>query len=223
MDLTDSLIEEISKKYHASLESLWKAHPDYKVVRDSYSGKWFALFMKVKAEHLGLRDSDTGGIEDDIPVVNVKSDPDFIGMVIQAEGFFPAYHMNKRHWVTIRLDGPVPERQILDMIDRSWHLICNTPTRRIYEAVKKVPKGRVATYSRIAELAGNPRMCRAVGNALHKNPDPEHIPCYRIVNSEGKLSGRFAFGGEEVQKKLLEADGIEVGDDYRVDLAKYGF
>lgn len=79
----------------------------------------------------------------------------------------------------------------------------------------------MATYGKVAEMAGNPRMSRAVGNALHKNPDPEHIPCYRVVNSKGELAGAFAFGGENVQKKLLEADGIEVING-KVDLKKYG-
>ena len=64
-------------------------------------------------------------------------------------------------------------------------------------------------------------MSRAVGNALHKNPDPEHIPCYRVVNSKGELAGAFAFGGENAQKKLLEADGVEVVNG-KVDLKKYG-
>lgn len=83
------------------------------------------------------------------------------------------------------------------------------------------PRGKVATYGKVAELAGNPHMARAVGNALHHNPDPEHIPCYRVVNSKGELAGEFAFGGKDVQTKMLQADGIEVVDG-RVDLIKYG-
>ena len=70
-------------------------------------------------------------------------------------------------------------------------------------------------------MAGNPKMCRAVGNALHKNPDPDNIPCYRVVNAKGELAGAFAFGGADVQANLLRADGIAVIDD-KVDLAKYG-
>ena len=107
------------------------------------------------------------------------------------------------------------------MIAESYDLVTDSPTKRIYEAVKKIPKGHVATYGRIAEMAGNPRMSRAVGNALHKNPDPEHIPCFRVVNSKGELAGAFAFGGENVQARLLEEDGVEVIDG-RVDLRKYG-
>ena len=64
-------------------------------------------------------------------------------------------------------------------------------------------------------------MARAVGNALHKNPDPVNIPCYRIVNAKGELAGKFAFGGEKVQEELLANDGIEVVDG-RVDLNVYG-
>ena len=98
--------------------------------------------------------------------------------------------------------------------------ITDSPTKRIYAAVRKIPKGKVATYGLIAQLAGNPKMSRAVGNALHKNPDPDNIPCYRVVNSKGELSGEFAFGGMDIQAKLLRADGIEVVDG-RVDLKKY--
>ena len=64
-------------------------------------------------------------------------------------------------------------------------------------------------------------MASAVGNALHKNPDPEHIPCFRVVNAKGELAGAFAFGGEDVQAELLRADGVEV-INRRVDLEKYG-
>ncbi len=94
-------------------------------------------------------------------------------------------------------------------------------TARIYEAVKKIPRGKVATYGQLAGLAGNPKMARAVGNALHRNPDPDTIPCYRVVNAKGELSGEFAFGGPGAQAKLLQADGIEVRDG-KVDLKKYG-
>ena len=62
---------------------------------------------------------------------------------------------------------------------------------------------------------------RQVGNALHKNPDPENIPCFRVVNSKGELAGAFAFGGEGEQAKRLEEDGVEVKNG-KVDLKKFG-
>lgn len=91
----------------------------------------------------------------------------------------------------------------------------------IYEQVKRIPRGKVATYGQIAMLAGNPRWARAVGYALHANPDPESIPCYRVLNRFGGLAPAFAFGGEEEQARLLRADGIEVRPDNTVDLEKY--
>lgn len=107
------------------------------------------------------------------------------------------------------------------MIGESYDLVTDSPTKRIYEAVKRIPQGKVATYSQVAAMAGNPRMCRAVGNALHHNPDPGHVPCYRVVNAKGELSGAFAFGGADEQANRLREDGIEVKDN-RVDLKKYG-
>ncbi len=136
------------------------------------------------------------------------------------DSVIPAYHQNKENWNTIILDGTVPEEDVMKMISESYRLVSDSPTKRIYEAVKMIPQGRVATYGKIAEIAGDKNMSRAVGNALHKNPDPYNIPCYRVVNSKGELSGAFAFGGADVQKKLLESDGIEVVNN-RVDLEKY--
>ena len=94
---------------------------------------------------------------------------------------------------------------------------------KVYEAVKLIPKGRVATYGDIARYVGSPRAARVVGYALHVNPEPNVIPCHRVVNREGRLAPSFAFGGMEVQKALLEAENEEVSDDGYVDLAKYGF
>ncbi len=91
---------------------------------------------------------------------------------------------------------------------------------KIYDVVREIPQGRVATYGQVAALAGNPRWARVVGYALHVNPDPEGIPCYRVVNREGRLSDAFAFGGVNRQKLLLEAEGVEVEGNC-VKLDKY--
>ncbi len=153
--------------------------------------------------------------------INVKVDPIWKDLWRQTyKSVLPGYHLNKDHWNTIIIDGSVPDEEIKRMIAESYDLIAYSPTRRIYEAVKKIPKGCVATYGQVAELAGDKKMARAVGNALHKNPDPDGIPCYRVVNSKGELAGEFAFGGAGAQARLLEADGIEVING-RVDLKKY--
>lgn len=155
--------------------------------------------------------------------LNVKVDPqkaffwrDLYRSVI------PGFHQNKEHWNTVILDGSIPDQDIRLMIAESYDLISDSPTKRIYEAVKKIPYGHVATYAQVAELAGDKKMARAVGNALHKNPDPDNIPCFRVVNAKGELAGEFAFGGPGAQAKLLEAEGIKVIDG-KVDLSRYQY
>ena len=160
--------------------------------------------------------------KDGIIQLNVKANPEWRDYWRDAfASVIPGYHQNKEHWNTILLDGTVPDDAVRTMIAESYDIITDSPTKRIYEAVKRIPKGHVATYGKVVEMAGEPRMARAVGNALHKNPDPEHIPCFRVVNAKGELAGAFAFGGKNVQAELLRADGIEVVDG-KVDLKKYG-
>ena len=154
--------------------------------------------------------------------LNVKADPEWRDFWRSTyKSVIPGYHQNKEHWNTIILDGSIPDEDVKRMIAESYDLVTDSPTKRIYEAVKKIPKGHVATYGQIAEMAGNPRMSRAVGNALHKNPDPLHLPCFRVVNSKGELAGAFAFGGGKAQAELLREDGVEVVNG-KVDLEKYG-
>ncbi len=154
--------------------------------------------------------------------LNVKAEPDKALFWRDAyDSVIPGYHQNKEHWNTIILDGSIPEKYIKIMIRDSYRLISDNPSKRIYEAVKKIPFGRVATYAQVAEMAGDRKMARAVGNALHRNPEPGTVPCFRVVNSKGQLSGEFAFGGLGAQARLLEAEGVEVVDG-RVDLKKYG-
>lgn len=91
---------------------------------------------------------------------------------------------------------------------------------RIYQVVKQIPYGRVASYGQVAALAGNRRWSRVVGYALHVNPDGDNIPCYRVVTKDGFPSKAFVFGGENRQIELLTAEGIQFVDGH-VDMEKY--
>lgn len=91
----------------------------------------------------------------------------------------------------------------------------------VYDIVRCVPEGMVIRYGDIAKALGK-KCYRAVGNSLHKNPYFGEVPCHRVVNAEGRLSGKFAFGGAETQKKMLEREGIVVSDD-KIDLDRYLF
>ena len=93
---------------------------------------------------------------------------------------------------------------------------------KIYDFLRRIPRGKVATYGQIAGNLGNPRLARVVGNVLHGNPDPEHIPCHRVVNGKGRVAEHYAFGGAAAQRLRLEQEGIVFESDGSIDLAKYG-
>ena len=90
----------------------------------------------------------------------------------------------------------------------------------IYYLVSKIPKGKVATYGQIAALMGNARNGRIVGWAMRKAPDHLALPCHRVINKQGMLAPEYAFGGTEIQKALLEEEGIPFRENGSVDLEK---
>lgn len=93
---------------------------------------------------------------------------------------------------------------------------------RVYAVVKLVPRGKVITYGQVARMMGSPRSARYVGLALRANPSPgadtNNIPCHRVVFKDGSLCDGFAFGGPDVQRSMLEAEGVTFSDDMHVDL-----
>ena len=91
-------------------------------------------------------------------------------------------------------------------------------SERVFSVVRQIPQGKVATYGQVGRLIGAPRSARYVGYALHVNPEPGTIPCHRIVFADGRLADGFAFGGPDVQRELLEAEGVAFLPDGRVDL-----
>lgn len=92
---------------------------------------------------------------------------------------------------------------------------------KIYDVVKQIPEGFVASYGQVAALAGNPRWSRVVGYALHANPDPANIPCHRVVTKDGRVSEAFVFGGGNEQVRRLSKEGVEFDATGRVVMEKY--
>lgn len=92
---------------------------------------------------------------------------------------------------------------------------------KVYKIVSKIPRGKVSTYGTIAKEVGITNS-RVVGYALHVNKDPDNIPCHRVVNKDGKLAPGYAFGGLDIQRKLLEQEGIAFDND-KVILSKHLF
>lgn len=89
---------------------------------------------------------------------------------------------------------------------------------RVYEIVRQIPEGKVATYGQIAFIAGVWRASRAVGYALHRNPYQGKVPCHRVVFKDGGLTTGFVFGGKDAQRQLLETEGVKFNTDGRVNM-----
>ena len=90
---------------------------------------------------------------------------------------------------------------------------------KIYNVVKRIPRGKVATYKSVAKLAGNQRAFRAVGSAMKHNPDMKTIPCHRVVGSDGKMHGYSAKNGITSKIRMLKTEGVFFNKD-RVELQK---
>ena len=93
-------------------------------------------------------------------------------------------------------------------------------SQKVYDYLTTIPKGKVVTYKQIGDFLGNKGLARAIGNILHKNPDGDKYPCYKVLNSKGELAEAFVFGGKDIQRKRLEKDGIKVVNN-KVDLKIY--
>jgi methylated-DNA-protein-cysteine methyltransferase related protein len=93
----------------------------------------------------------------------------------------------------------------------------------IWSVVRKIPRGRVATYGQIAELAGLEGHARQVGYALHNLPERSNVPWHRVINSRGEISPRSGGDSHELQRHLLAAEGVELDLRGRVDLALFGW
>ncbi len=92
---------------------------------------------------------------------------------------------------------------------------------RIYEVVRGIPRGRVATYGQVAALAGMPGQARLVGYALHALPEGHDVPWHRVINAKGRISLRTDGGWGGYQRHLLETEGVTFGADGRVPLARF--
>ena len=107
----------INEHYDTLQEYPWDEYPNYTTFKNNKNHKWFVLIMDVPYKKLNI---DKEGIAN---VINLKNIPEMLGGLRKEEGILPAYHMNKEHWITILLDGTVPEQRIFDLIDISYDLV----------------------------------------------------------------------------------------------------
>ena len=104
----------IPENYSADADYPWPDRPAYEVFRHNGNRKWFALIMDIPGNKLGLQECET------LDIVNLKCNPILISSLMSEAGFFPAYHMNKEHWITVALDGSAPDDKIKMLVDMSY-------------------------------------------------------------------------------------------------------
>ncbi len=110
------VIKYIGETYGAEPEFLWAKYPSDAIFRHDLNGKWFAALLTVGKDKLGFKGTD------EIEILDLKCDPLLIDGLMGNDGFLPGYHMNKKYWITILLDGSVPDDKIFGLIDLSYDL-----------------------------------------------------------------------------------------------------
>ena len=115
----DALFDFARKRWGIEPDSPFADYSEAAVLRHQDTGKWFAIVMPVKAEKFGLSIQERNA---ELDVVNLKCQPPLVTLLLEKEGVFPAYHMNRRHWVSILLGGAFPEEEILELLELSFRL-----------------------------------------------------------------------------------------------------
>lgn len=118
------LTKYISETYNADIEFMWESSPNSGAFRHRENRKWFALIMDVRRDRLGLSGEDV------VFIVNLKCDPLMQGSLCMEEGILPAYHMNKKQWISVLLDGTVPDEMIKQLVEMSFQLTDIKPKKR---------------------------------------------------------------------------------------------
>ena len=104
------------EKYNTDPERLWAKYPEYEVLRHRKNQKWYAILMDVPGNKVGLETDEV------IDIMDIKCEPDMILTLSTQTGFAPAYHMNKKHWLTILLNGSVNDDEICNLLDMSYEM-----------------------------------------------------------------------------------------------------
>lgn len=118
MTAIEKILKYVKENYGSEPEYLWKKFPKYAVLRNKRNSKWYGILMNIPIKKLGI-ESDKN-----IDILNIKCDPIMIGSLIDNKRYFPAYHMNKEHWITLFIDK-IPQKEIFGLIDLSFEIVKN--------------------------------------------------------------------------------------------------
>lgn len=115
-ELAQAVIKYVKEKYNGELEFLWEKFPQNAIWRNQRNRKWYGALLVVEKKKIGM--SEEGEVE----IIDVLAEPEKIAAMVDGEKYLAGYHMNKKHWLTLKLDGCVSEEEICDLIDKSYQL-----------------------------------------------------------------------------------------------------
>lgn len=110
------ILKYVDENYNTEPEHLWETFPNYEVLRHRRNKKWYAVIMDIPQNKIGLAGDKI------VDILDVKCEPEMIDILVSQKGYFPAYHMNKKHWITVTLDGTVADDEIYSLIDQSYEM-----------------------------------------------------------------------------------------------------
>ena len=199
------IIKHIKQKYGDELEFLWEKFDNNAIWRNKQNDKWYGLLINIPKSKLGLESDDI------VEIIDLRYQKGDTESIVDNVKIYPGYHMNKKSWITIILDETLDTKEIFKLIDNSYKLSIgnksglssNNLSKKVYEYLTLIPSGKVVTYKQVAEYLGNKELARVVGNILHKNPDGDKYPCYKILNSKGELAESFVFRWKKCSKRKI--------------------
>ncbi len=115
----EEIIKYAKEKYNDELEFLWESTPDAAILRNKMNNKWYLLIMNIEKTKLGIKE------EGRVEIIDLMIEPDKLQQIVDNEKYFLGYHMNKKHWLTVKLDGSIKTHEICKLIDESYKLSLN--------------------------------------------------------------------------------------------------
>ena len=113
----EDIVNFIKNEFDITEEHLWITFPNYIVFRNKKNKKWFAIIMDIERSKLGL------GGKGKVDIIDLQCDPILVGSLLHNKGYLPAYHMNKKSWITVLLDGTVSDEDLKNLIYLSYEII----------------------------------------------------------------------------------------------------
>ena len=162
-------------------------------------------------------------VNENVDVMNLKIDEQKKDELLSRSGIYRAYHMNHDKWISLTLDDSLTDKEIIDLVEESYQLtkgaagiMDESLIKQVLSIADSIPEGHVASYGRIAKLAGRPKNARLVGKIMSMADRYGDHPCHRVVNH----AGRTVPGWKE-QRAMLEAEGVEFKPNGCVDMKRF--